>query len=136
MTGKIIPALTKIEADTHWSRGRLQEAMDIYTKLLGSSPNMTLNTRAAIESRIQLLRKELDRPEVEENGQVKMRARKRSVRLADVRQADLREDLVVVLEGLSGGERIAAIGAFKLRDGSLVAISEPNPAALDRVVGR
>jgi tetratricopeptide (TPR) repeat protein len=69
MTGKIITALTKIEADTHWSRGRLQEAMDIYTKLLGSSPNMTLNTRAAIESRIQLLRKELDRPEVEENGQ-------------------------------------------------------------------
>jgi tetratricopeptide (TPR) repeat protein len=62
MTGKIITALTKIEAETHWSRGRLKEAMDIYTKLLTSSPNMTLNTRAAIESRIKLLREELDRP--------------------------------------------------------------------------
>jgi tetratricopeptide (TPR) repeat protein len=69
MTGKIITALTKIEAETHWSRGRLQEAMGIYTKLLSSSPNMTLNTRAAIESRIQLLRQELDRPAPAEDGQ-------------------------------------------------------------------
>ncbi len=73
---------------------------------------------------------------VQENGQSKTRARKRSVRLADVRQADLREDLVVVLEGLSAGEKIAAIGAFKLRDGSLVAPGEPDPTALKRVVGR
>jgi tetratricopeptide (TPR) repeat protein len=62
MTGKIITALTKIEAEAHWSRGRLKEAMDVYTKLLNSSPNMTLNTRAAIELRIKLLREELDRP--------------------------------------------------------------------------
>jgi tetratricopeptide (TPR) repeat protein len=62
MTGKIITALTKIEADTYWSEGRLKEAMAIYAKLLSSSPNMTLNTRAAIESRIKLLRQELDRP--------------------------------------------------------------------------
>ena len=59
MAGKIITALTKIEADTYWSRGRLKEAMDIYVKLL-SSPNITLNTRAAIESRVQVLRDELD----------------------------------------------------------------------------
>jgi tetratricopeptide (TPR) repeat protein len=62
MTGKIFTALTKIEADTYWSKGRLKEAMAIYTKLLNSSPNMTLNTKAAIESRIKLLRQELDRP--------------------------------------------------------------------------
>lgn len=59
MAGKIFTALTKIEADTYWSRGRLKEAMDIYVKLL-SSPNITLNTRAAIESRVQVLKDELD----------------------------------------------------------------------------
>ncbi len=69
MTGKIITALTKIEAETHWSRGRLREAMDIYSKLLHSSPSMTMNTRIAIESRIQLLRKELERPAAQENNQ-------------------------------------------------------------------
>ena len=62
MAGKIFTALTKIEAETCWSRGRLQEALDIYTKLLRSSPNMTMNTRLAIESRIKLLRQELERP--------------------------------------------------------------------------
>jgi len=61
MTGKIFTALTKIEADTCWSKGRLKEAMSIYTKLLSSSPNMTLNTKTAIESRIAILRQELDR---------------------------------------------------------------------------
>lgn len=61
MTGKIITALTKIEADTYWSKGRLKEAMEIYTRLLSSSANMTLNTKASIESRINLLRQELDR---------------------------------------------------------------------------
>jgi tetratricopeptide (TPR) repeat protein len=61
MTGKIITALTKIQADKYWSKGRLKEAMAIYTKLLSSSPNMTLNTKSAIESRIELLRQELDR---------------------------------------------------------------------------
>jgi tetratricopeptide (TPR) repeat protein len=61
MTGKIITALAKIEADSHWSKGRLKEAKEIYTKLLSSSPNMTLNTRAAIEARLRMLREELDR---------------------------------------------------------------------------
>jgi tetratricopeptide (TPR) repeat protein len=69
MTGKIITALTKIEADTYWSKGRLKEAMDIYTKLLNSSPNMTLNTKAAIEARINLLRQELGRPGGEHEDQ-------------------------------------------------------------------
>ena len=55
MTGKIFTALTKIEAEAHWSEGRLKEAMEIYTKLLTSSPNMTLNTRTAIEARIKEL---------------------------------------------------------------------------------
>ncbi len=69
MTAKIITALTKIEAETHWSRGRLQEAMRIYTKLLSSAPSMTLNTRIAIESRIQLLRQELERPATAQESQ-------------------------------------------------------------------
>jgi tetratricopeptide (TPR) repeat protein len=69
MTGKIITALTKIEADAYWSEGRLEEAMDIYTKLLNSSPNMTLNTKAAIEARINLLRQELGRPGGEQKDQ-------------------------------------------------------------------
>lgn len=68
MTGKIFTALTKIEAETHWSSGRLREAMDIYRKLLNSSPNMTLNTRAAIEARIQLLGRELERTRSAEKG--------------------------------------------------------------------
>lgn len=63
MTGKIFTALTKIEAETCWSQGRLRKAMDIYTRLITTSPNMTLNTRIAIESRIKLLREELERPD-------------------------------------------------------------------------
>ncbi len=94
MTGKIITALTKIEAETHWSRGRLQEAMRIYTKLLSSSPNMTLNTRAAIESRIQLLRQELERPAEAEDGQdIESGIQKlRAAIAADQSVVDLRRD--------------------------------------------
>jgi membrane fusion protein (multidrug efflux system) len=73
---------------------------------------------------------------VEENGQPKTRARRRSVRLAEIREADLEQDLVMVLEGLRPGDEIAGVGAFKLRDGSLVATKAPNPAADERVVGR
>ncbi len=69
MTGKIITALTKIEAETYWSRGRLHEAMEIYNKLLSSSPDMTLNTRAAIESRRQLLLEQLERQAPRKNDQ-------------------------------------------------------------------
>jgi hypothetical protein len=69
MTGKIFIALNKIEAETNWSRGHLREAMEIYTKLLASSPDMTLNTRTAVEARIRLLREELDRPAQRQDGQ-------------------------------------------------------------------
>jgi tetratricopeptide (TPR) repeat protein len=68
MAGKILTALTKIEAESYWSRGKLREAMDIYTKLLVSSPDMTLGTRATIEARIQVLREELERPSAREDG--------------------------------------------------------------------
>ncbi len=73
--------------------------------------------------------------EVTEDGQQKTRARRRSVKLAEVREADLEQDLVMVLEGLRSGEKIAGIGAFKLRDGALVLPTAPNPAAQERVVG-
>lgn len=73
--------------------------------------------------------------EVEENGQRKTRARKRNVRVASLPSEDLAEDLVVILQGLAVGEEIAAIGAFKLRDGALVIPSEPNSDALLRPVG-
>jgi membrane fusion protein (multidrug efflux system) len=73
---------------------------------------------------------------VVENGETRTRARKRKVLLATVRDADLQEEMVVVLSGLEEGEEIAAIGAFKLRDGSLVVASAPNSKASERVVGR
>ena len=71
-----------------------------------------------------------------ENGQTKTRARKRKVRLGTVRQADLTDDMVVILDGLEIGEEIAAVGAFKLRDGTLVLPSAPNAEAAKRMVGR
>ena len=93
MTGKIITALTKIEAETHWSRGRLQEAMDIYKRLLRSSPNMTLNTRAAIESRIQLLREELERPATKDtDDEIELSIKKlQAAMAADQTVVDLRQ---------------------------------------------
>jgi membrane fusion protein (multidrug efflux system) len=39
-------------------------------------------------------------------------------------------DELIVLEGLSAGERIAAGGSFKLRDGALVTVAPPGPAKL------
>ncbi len=62
MAGKILTALHKVEADQHWSDGRLKEALDLYETLLASSPNMTLNTKVSIEARIKLLRGELYNP--------------------------------------------------------------------------
>ena len=73
---------------------------------------------------------------VVENGEEKIRVRKRKIQLGRVRDADLQDDLVVVRSGLEEGEQIAGIGAFKLRDGSLVIPSAPNPRASKRVVGR
>ena len=68
MPGKIMTALTKIEADNLWSKGRLQEAMKVYTNLIDASPNMTLNTRMNLEARVKLLQEEIDRPASEETS--------------------------------------------------------------------
>ncbi len=72
---------------------------------------------------------------VEEDGQSRHRAVKRRVALSSVRGADLSGDTVIVTEGLVPGEEIAAIGAFKLRDGALVVPGEADPDAADRLVG-
>ncbi len=68
MPGKIMTALTRIEADNLWSKGRLQDAMHIYSDLIASSPHMTLNTRANLETRIKLLKEEIDRPASNKNA--------------------------------------------------------------------
>jgi len=68
MPGKIMTALTKIEADNLWSKGRLQDAMKVYTNLIDASPNMTLNTKMNLEARINLLQEEMDRPASDESG--------------------------------------------------------------------
>ncbi|NKB98830.1 MAG: efflux RND transporter periplasmic adaptor subunit [Pseudomonadales bacterium] len=73
--------------------------------------------------------------EVEEEGQQKTRARRLKVQLATIADVDQEADLIVIREGLKAGDQIAAIGAFKLRDGSLVIPSAPNEAAQDRSVG-
>lgn len=73
--------------------------------------------------------------EVVENGQQKTRARKRPVELASITDRDQSRDIAVVASGLQVGERIAAVGAFKLSDGSLVLAQTPNPEAQNRRVG-
>ena len=72
---------------------------------------------------------------VEEGGQAKYRARKRRVTLANVLSSEAQDDTVIVSEGLQPGEQIAAIGAFKLRDGGLVVPGEAQPGVEDRLVG-
>lgn len=72
---------------------------------------------------------------VAEDGQDRIRARKQPVQLELVPDPEQSSDMVVVLQGLSGGERIAAVGAFKLRDGRLVNPQDPDPAVADRLVG-
>lgn len=73
--------------------------------------------------------------DVVESGQQRVRARKRAVQLGQVEDLDQSADVAVVLSGLNPGERIAAVGAFKLRDGSLVVPQEPDPEAAGRLVG-
>ncbi len=70
-----------------------------------------------------------------EEGKSTARARKRSVTLGNIADLDQSGDLTIITQGLRPGERIAAIGAFKLRDGSLVAAQEPNLEAAKRLVG-
>ncbi len=72
--------------------------------------------------------------EVEEEGGKKLRAMRRAVRISSTGLPD-DEDHLVIEEGLRAGERIAASGAFKLRDGSLVQVVERDPAADNRLVG-
>lgn len=64
-----------------------------------------------------------------------VRARKRSVTLMTDGDMPDSNDLVVITRGLTPGERIAATGAFKLRDGSLVHPLAANPDAANRLVG-
>lgn len=72
--------------------------------------------------------------DVEEEGGRKLRAARRSVRVASTGLPDDADHLVIE-EGLRAGERIAASGAFKLRDGSQVLVVETDPAAEQRLVG-
>ncbi len=72
---------------------------------------------------------------VEEGGQARHRARKRRVTLANLLSSEAESDTVIVAEGLQAGEQIAAIGAFKLRDGGLVVPGEAEPGVEDRLVG-
>jgi membrane fusion protein, multidrug efflux system len=85
--------------------------------------------RDALGASVYLLEK------VEEAGQSKTRARRHKVELAKVSDADQGADLIVIRNGLQSGDQIAAVGAFKLRDGSLVIPSEPNEAVQERSVG-
>ena len=71
---------------------------------------------------------------VTENGEKKERARSRSVEVVGNSTATP-EDLVVIESGLAPGERIAANGAFKLRDGALVNAQLQDPSISQRKVG-
>lgn len=68
MPGKIMTALTKVEADNLWSKGRLLEALRLYTRLIASSPSMTSDTKAMLEARVKLLQQEIDRSASDERG--------------------------------------------------------------------
>jgi RND family efflux transporter MFP subunit len=72
--------------------------------------------------------------EVEEEGGRKLRASRRTVQVANMGIPDAADHLVIE-SGLKPGERIAASGAFKLRDGSLIQVVERDPAADHRLVG-
>jgi membrane fusion protein (multidrug efflux system) len=54
-----------------------------------------------------------------QDGQTRVRAR-------HVESGTMSGDEMVILEGLTTGEQVAAVGSFKLRDGALVAII-PSP---------
>ena len=71
---------------------------------------------------------------VEENGRSVTRASKRKVQLAPAEGAP--SDSVIIRAGIEAGEQIAAVGAFKLRDGALVAPSEADSSVSERLVGR
>lgn len=60
MPSKILAAMAKLEAKKHKSKGRIEEALDVYNTLLEQSPYMTLNTKMSIEARMELLSSEHD----------------------------------------------------------------------------
>lgn len=66
----------------------------------------------------------------EEGARAPERAERRDVTLGPQRGA-----LVVIATGLQAGERVAADGAFKLRDGVLVSASAPVRGTGDRAIG-
>jgi hypothetical protein len=59
MTGKITNALIRKEADTYRSHGLSTEARDLYKKLLASSPYISPDIKAAIESQLQQIELEI-----------------------------------------------------------------------------
>ncbi|MCP5178846.1 MAG: efflux RND transporter periplasmic adaptor subunit [Pseudomonadales bacterium] len=72
---------------------------------------------------------------VDENGQQRLRAQRRAVQVARSAAPD-QQDWLVLEAGVTAGERIAASGAFKLRDGALVKVVDGSDGEADRVVGR
>jgi len=59
---------------------------------------------------------------------------KTRVKMRQVTVDALQGDQVVISQGLEAGERVAASGAFKLRESALVALSNP-PAAAGAAAG-
>ena len=66
MTGKITNALIRKEADTYRSHGLSKEARDLYKKLLASSPHISPDIKAAIESQLQQIELEIGCADPEE----------------------------------------------------------------------
>jgi membrane fusion protein (multidrug efflux system) len=60
---------------------------------------------------------------------------KTRVKLRQVTVDALQGDEVVISAGLEAGERVAASGAFKLRESALVALAQPKPEATAAIVG-
>ncbi len=68
---------------------------------------------------------------LEDDGQGQVRARVRQVRIDTAAG-----DEVIVRDGLSAGERVAATGSFKLRDQALVAVIDRQDAVAFNATGR
>ena len=72
--------------------------------------------------------------EVDEQGELRTRAFKRQVQLAPPQEGG-DSAMTIIVSGLQPGERVASVGAFKLDDGVLVSIREPQPDLAERLVG-
>ena len=62
-----------------------------------------------------------------QDGQTRVRARQ-------VQSGPMAGDEIVIHEGLTAGEQVAAIGSFKLRDGALVIVSDSSPISSGRAL--